>query len=88
MTLSELIDNIKKNNIPESSFSIYEGLKPNAYILIKNYSNWEFFYLSERGDRNDTQIFYNEESAFDHLWKKLIFELKYPPSIPPKSLGL
>jgi hypothetical protein len=38
-------------------YCIDDGLKSNAYILYKNYLKWEFFYLDEKGNRNDYQIF-------------------------------
>jgi hypothetical protein len=86
MTLQELKNNIEVNNIPSFAYSIDGGLTPNAHILYKNYSKWEYFYLDERGGRNGFVEFSNEEAAFEHLWKKLETELKYPPSIPPKSV--
>ena len=88
MKYRDLLINIKKNNVPESLFSINQGLKPNAYILLKNYAKWEFFFLDEKGSRIDAQTFYDDDKAFDYLWEKLSFEIKYPPSTPPDSLGI
>lgn len=88
MSLKELKDRLHLFNIPESSYSINGELKPDAYILFKNYSKWEFFYLDERGGRNDFAQFQNEEDAFDFFWKKIQNELRYPPSVPPKSVGI
>jgi hypothetical protein len=58
-----------------------DGLKPTAHILYKNYSKWEYFYLDERGGRNDLRIFYDEVEAFDYLWERIeynfqIFKIK------------
>jgi hypothetical protein len=86
MTLEGLKQKLSENNIPTNLYSIDDGLKPNAYILYKNYSQWEFFFLDEKGDRNNFKIFYNEEEAFDYFWNKIEIEIKYPPSTPPKSV--
>lgn len=88
MKYDELMENIYENNIPSSWFSINQGLKPNAYILFKNYDKWEYFYLDEKGDRLDSRLFSEPEKAFDFFWQKLLVEKSYPPSIPPKSLGI
>jgi hypothetical protein len=63
---------IARFEIPDRWYSINEGLKPDALILYKNYSLWEFFYLEEKGDRLDFKVFKNEEDAYEHLWNKLL----------------
>jgi hypothetical protein len=88
MTYNELMENIRKNSISLSCFSINQDLKPNAYILINNYDKWEYFYLDEKGNRFDSTVFSDPEKAFDFFWNKLLVENRYPPSIPPKSVGL
>lgn len=88
MTYQDLINNIQASKIPASLYSIEEGLKPNAYILYRNYDKWEYFFLSERGDKLDQRIFDKSEIAFDFFWEKLQNELKYPPSVPPSSIGI
>jgi hypothetical protein len=88
MRLAELKDKIIAGKILDSLFSIDDGLKPNAHILFKNYSKWEYFFLDERGYRQDFSEFENEGDAFDHFWKRLEIESKYPESIKPKNLGL
>jgi hypothetical protein len=30
-----------------------------------------FFYLDEKGNRNDCKVFHNDEEAYDYLWKKM-----------------
>lgn len=77
MDIRKLKKKLVENNIPESWYSLDEGLKPDACILYKNYSRWEYFYLDERGGRNDYKVFYSEEKAFDHLWKKMEYQLKF-----------
>lgn len=43
MDLLELKDRLHWANIPDRWYSLNEGLKPDACILYKNYSRWEFF---------------------------------------------
>lgn len=88
MKYQELIDNINSNNIPSDWFSINQGLKPNAFILYKNYDKWEYFYLDEKGNRLDSRIFFEEDLCFDFFWQKLLLEKSYPPSTPPTSVGI
>lgn len=86
MTIEELMQKIVSWNVPESLYSINEGLKPNAYILYENYGKWDFFYLDEKGDRSGYTTFRQVADAYDYLWNKLYTEMKYPPSIPPPSV--
>ncbi len=86
MNYKTLMDKIAENNIPHSLISINDGLKPNAYILFKNYDIWEYFYLDEKGGRQGFREFRIEEDAFDFLWKKLEIEIAYPPTKPPFNL--
>jgi hypothetical protein len=53
MDLKTLKKKLLENNISESMYSIDDGLKPDAFILYRNYSKWECFYLDERGNRDD-----------------------------------
>jgi hypothetical protein len=71
MNLEELKNNIKIYNIPERWYSIDEGLKPNAYIIFKNYSLWEYFCLDEKGERLDFRVFNRAEDAYEKLWSDL-----------------
>ena len=76
MNLTELKIKLQENNVPERWYSLDDGLKPDACILYKNYSVWEFFYLDERGGRNDHKIFKIEEDAFEYLWQKMEYQLR------------
>lgn len=81
MDLNELKDKLNKHNVPDRWYSLDEGLKPDACILYKNYSKWEFFYLDERGDRHDYKIFQSDEEAYNYLWMKMerqlvVFKIK------------
>lgn len=76
MNLIELKDKLYWNNVPERWYSLNDGLKPDACILYKNYSTWEFFYLDEKGGRNDVHFFKNDEEAYNYLWKKMKYQLE------------
>jgi hypothetical protein len=71
MDIKTLKHKLSVNNVPARWYSLDEGLKPDACILIKNYSIWEFFYMDEKGDRHDFKIFKVDEEAYDYLWKKM-----------------
>jgi hypothetical protein len=76
MNIIELKEKLYWNNVPERWYSLDDGLKPDACILHKNYSKWEFFYLDEKGERHDFRVFDNEADAFLYLWKKMEYQLK------------
>ncbi len=86
MTLEKLKENIFNWEVPESLYSINEGLKPNAYIIFENYNKWEFFFLDEKGERMEFTFFRDSEEAYEYLWEKLYKEMQHPPSIPPSSV--
>ena len=85
MNLTELKKELEDNNVPERWYSIDEGLKPDACNLYKNYSLWEYFYLSEKGERMDCKIFDNDNAAYEHLLEKMKRQLKVF-NIAPKGL--
>lgn len=71
MTYFELKDKRYWSNVPERWYSINEGLKPDACILYKNYSIWDFFYLDEMGERHENRVFSTDEEAYEFLWSKM-----------------
>ena len=77
MNLLELKDKLYRNNVPERWYSLNDGLKPDACILYKNYSKWEFFYLDEKGGRHDYKTFDSDEEAYEYLWKKMEYQLEF-----------
>ncbi|WP_243347645.1 hypothetical protein [Parabacteroides sp. FAFU027] len=81
MTKEELEEKLKVNNVPETWYSLNKGLKPDALILTKAHSFWEFFYLSEKGDRSSYEYFLTDEEAYEHLWKEISSNLRFyrPP---------
>jgi hypothetical protein len=72
MDLTTLKRKLFINNINEKWYSLNETLKPDADILFKKDGKWEFFYLDERGGKNDLKTFSNEEEAYDYLWKQMV----------------
>ncbi|MGA6119306.1 hypothetical protein [Sphingobacterium anhuiense] len=77
MNLIELKDKLYWKNVPDRWYSLDEGLKPDACILYKNYTKWEFFYLDEKGDRHEFRVFADESDAYDHLWQKMEYQLEF-----------
>ena len=59
------------NKIPESWYSINNGVKFNACILVDNKSYWESFYFDEKGETHNLHLFSNEEEVLDYLWKQI-----------------
>lgn len=89
MTIEELKIKLSNNNVPERWYSLDDGLKPDAFILLKNYSKWEYFYLSEKGDRSELRLFHSDSEAYDHLLEILKDELiffKIKPRIENERL--
>jgi hypothetical protein len=84
MDLLELKDRLYWANVPDRWYSLNEGLKPDACILYENYSRWEFFYLDEKGGRNDFKVFSNAEEAYDYLWSKMEYLLQSSKIEPRK----
>lgn len=75
MTLQELKERISENAVPDRRYSLNDGIKIGAYILINNYGTWEYFYLDEKGNREDNRFFSSDSQAFEFLWKKLEYAL-------------
>ncbi len=76
MNLEDLKEKLSVNNIPLRWYSLNDGLKPDACILMENYGVWEFFYLDEKGNRLDMRFFYSAEEAYEFLWKKMENQLR------------
>lgn len=76
MNLIELKDKLCRYNVPGRWYALDEGLKPDACILLRNYRIWEYFYLTERGERLDHRVFDNAEDAYAFLWDKMKHQLE------------
>lgn len=69
MNKQELVRELEKLNVDKRLYSLDGELKPDAIILYNFYSQWEVFYLDERGGRNDKKVFGSEEEACDYVYK-------------------
>jgi hypothetical protein len=71
MNIEEFKIKIEEFKIPSSWYSINNGVKFNACILLDNKSYWESFYFDEKGETHNLHLFSNEEEALDYLWKEI-----------------
>jgi hypothetical protein len=62
---------IEKHKMPNSWYSINDGMKFNASILLDNKTYWESFYYDEKGETNNLHLFSNEDEALDYLWGEI-----------------
>ena len=68
MNTEELKKELNKLKIPENFYSINEkSWLADAYILQKNYYIWEFYYVDERGGKNDYKTFKTEDDACEYM---------------------
>jgi len=72
-----LKNRLHENSVPERWYSLDEGLKPDACIIYKNYAKWECFYFDERGNKSDYEVFNKDEEAYEYLWRKMEYLLKF-----------
>ncbi len=77
MNTQELQKEIKKLGIPSHYYSMNNNISADTYILNKVYNYWEFFYVDERGGRNDYRKFDNENDACMYLLEVLKKEIGY-----------
>ena len=85
MDLETLRKKLHDTNVPERWYSINDGLKPDACIIIKNYFIWECFYYGERGDKLDYISAGEDESAYQWLWEKMESQLKTFKILPKET---
>ncbi|WP_445734762.1 hypothetical protein [Mariniflexile sp.] len=71
MDIKSFKEKIIKNKIPDSWYSINNGVKFNACILIEHSSYWESFYFDEKGESHNLRLFSNEVEALDYLWTEI-----------------
>lgn len=77
MTKSELLTKLQTYDVPLSLFSLNEGLKPDAFILLESDGIWEGFYFDEKGNEHDRILYPSEEIAYDYLWANLEREMRF-----------
>ena len=85
MNSETLINKLFISNARANWYSIDGELKPDAWILNKNYSTWEVFYLDEKGNQSNYKVFPNDEDAYDFLWSKIEYLLGFYKVIPKSS---
>lgn len=68
--------------VNENDYSLYGSLDWNKIILYENYSNWEVFYLSERGTRDNYHVFHSEEEACQYIFNEFQKTLKIHSTTP------
>ena len=68
--------------VNENDYSLYGSLDWNKIILYENYSNWEVFYLSERGTRDNFHVFHSEEEACQYIFNEFQKSLKIRSTTP------
>ena len=73
MDLATLKSKLVRNNVPPGQYSLYEGLKPDAWMLWEIHGSWEVYYMDEKGNQfeQDRFLFATEEAACDFLWNKM-----------------
>ena len=71
MDIKTFREKIIENRIPNSWYSINDGVKFNACILVDNKSYWESFYFDEKGESHNLHLFSSEDEALEYLWKQI-----------------
>ncbi len=67
MNRKDLKFELDKLGVNQSLYSLYGNLECDRIILYENYHRWEVFYLSERGTRENYQVFFTEDEACDYI---------------------
>jgi len=67
MNRKDLKFELDKLGVNQSLYSLYGNLECDRIILYENYHRWEVFYLSERGTRENLQVFFTEKEACDYI---------------------
>lgn len=69
MNRNDLLEILRRENIPENAYSLFGGL-PNEKFCINKMEYWEVYY-SERGIKTQLKKFDTEDKACEYLYKKL-----------------
>jgi len=70
MNKQNLKEKLDELNINPNFYSLYGELLPDRTVLHDNYNDWEVFYFSERGERQDEKTFFNENDACQFIYDK------------------
>jgi hypothetical protein len=77
MNIKELRLKLEDLKIPKRYYSLKKELFPDRFYLVKEDNGiWEFYYLDERGGKNEYKSFAFEENACKYFYKKII-EMEY-----------
>ena len=68
MNRLDLKHKLDEMGVNEEEYSLYGILDWDKIILYENYANWEVFYLSERGSRDNLHVFHSEDEACHYIF--------------------
>jgi len=76
MNIRGLQTKLNELGIPQRDYSINGDVAPDTYVLNKVYTNWECFYVDERGGQNILKEFDTENEACVFFYNLLKNEMK------------
>ena len=68
MNTLELLENLKKEKVPERIFAINKGYQEDRCCIVMADSHWEVYY-GERGEKIHRRTFNNENKACQYFLK-------------------
>lgn len=77
MNREELKRRLDELRVNPGFYSLNGELLPDRLVLYRSYDTWTVFYLDERGNRHDEQIFFSEEEACSYLYERLKQSIKF-----------
>ncbi len=78
MTHGELLEKLQERRIPADAYCLDGGLPSECYVLAACDGAWQVYY-SERGQKTGCRDFSSESGACDHLFERLIREVRPRP---------
>lgn len=76
ITITELRQRLRSENVPEDCYSLEGGLPDERYCLGTSESGWEVYY-SERGRKSNLKQFTSEHEACEYFYQRLKGMLRY-----------
>ncbi len=77
MTITELRSKLDALGVPHGLYSLDGVLIPDRFVLFNSYDSCHVFYLDERGNRNNEQIFDSESEACEFVYKLFKNSIKW-----------
>jgi len=74
---TELIKKLDDLDVPKSFYDLDGNLISDRIILYNSYNDWIVFYLDERGNRHDQNVFDSEEKALNYIFKRFDSQYDY-----------